>query len=364
VNKVETTVLIMAGGTGGHIFPGLALADYLREKGLKVAWLGTRKGLEAELIPKAGLGLYTINVEGLRGRGWGSWLRAPLKLLIALGQALRILYRLKPRLVVGMGGFVSGPGGLAAWLLGIPLVIHEQNALAGTTNRCLAVFATKVLEGFPHSFKSSVKALYTGNPVRQAFLACMHPTQRFQQREGPLKLLIVGGSRGARALNHCCPKALGLLAVNKRPLIWHQTGRLAETSTQLAYEQAGIAARVDPFIDDMRAAYVWADLVLCRAGALTIAELAAVGAASILVPFPFAVDNHQHYNASFLEAAGAAQLIHESDLSPEHLAKVLGDLLENPALLYTMAIAAYAVSKRDAHLIVGAVCEELLNVKG
>ncbi|MBP6103479.1 MAG: undecaprenyldiphospho-muramoylpentapeptide beta-N-acetylglucosaminyltransferase [Gammaproteobacteria bacterium] len=353
----------MAGGTGGHIFPGLALADYLQEKGWTVAWLGTTKGLEAELIPKAGLTLHTISIEGLRGKGWAAWLRAPLKLLIALGQALKILHRLKPRLVVGMGGFVSGPGGLAAWFLGIPLVIHEQNAVAGTTNRCLAPFSAKVLEGFPRSFKSAVKALYTGNPVRQAFLACIHPTQRFEQREGPLKLLIVGGSRGARVLNHCCPKALAILPVNKRPLIWHQTGRLAETSTLLAYKQAGVVARVDPFIDDMAAAYAWADIVLCRAGALTVAELAAVGVASILVPFPFAVDDHQRYNACFLEAAGAARLINESDLSPEHLVKVLGDLLEKPALLCTMAIAAYAVSKRDARLSVGAVCEELLNVQ-
>ncbi len=355
-------VVIMAGGTGGHIFPGLALADYLRDKCWIVSWLGTKQGLEAHLVPQSGFTLHTINIGGLRRKGFAAWLGAPLKLLWALAQALKLLHRLKPDLVVGMGGFASGPGGLAAWCLRIPLVISEQNAIAGTTNRCLAPLARRVLEGFPQSFKSRVGALYTGNPVRPAFLRCVHPSKRFEDRVGPSKLLIIGGSRGARVLNHQTPLAIKALPIDQRPSIWHQTGQAEAENTRLAYEKAGIVARIEPFIDDMAEAYQWADCVLCRAGALTIAELAAVGVASILVPFPFAVDDHQRYNAVFLEEAGAARLMLEHDL-PAQLTKVLGDLLVNPELLKEMALKAYALSKRDALLSVGSICEEILNAQ-
>ncbi len=353
----------MAGGTGGHIFPGLALAHDLQDKGWIIDWLGTTKGLEATLVPQAGFKLHVISIEGLRGKGLVSWFKAPFKLLRALIQSLTILYQIKPRLVVGMGGFVSGPGGLAAWFLRIPLVIHEQNAIAGTTNRCLAPLACKVLEGFPHSFKARPSVFYTGNPVRKAFLSQPPPSLRFKNRTHPVKLLIVGGSRGARVLNQTMPQALQALPEKLRPLVWHQTGQGHEDSTRLAYQQAGLDARVVSFIEDMASAYAWADLVVSRAGALTIAELAAVGVGSLLVPFPFAVDDHQRYNASFLVEAGAACCIDESDLTIQNLTKRLAELWVDPKSLSIMAHAAYAASKRDALLKVVGVCEEILNVK-
>lgn len=348
----------MAGGTGGHIFPALALAHYLQAKGWDVQWMGTKAGLEADIVPKHQIPLHFISVQGLRGTGVIRLLKAPFYLLLALMQALKVLLSIKPTLVVGMGGFVSGPGGVAAWLLRRPLVICEQNAIAGFTNECLSRLATKVLEGFPHSFKGTKKAVYTGNPVREVFLKAKVPSVRFSNRTGPIRLLIVGGSRGALALNTLTPEAIQLLPEDKRPEVWHQAGGNRDEQTRKAYEKAGVVARVEPFIDDMVAAYEWADLVLCRSGALTVAELSAVGVGSILVPYPYAVDNHQWHNGRFLEQAGAAVLISQKDLTPKRLSQELSQKFEGRGHLQIMAEAAYEVAKRDALTEIGLRCEE------
>jgi UDP-N-acetylglucosamine--N-acetylmuramyl-(pentapeptide) pyrophosphoryl-undecaprenol N-acetylglucosamine transferase len=347
----------MAGGTGGHVIPALTVARLLQDKGWEVHWLGTRSGLEATLVPKARIPLHYIFVKGLRRRGVFAWLFAPLQLLWALGQTLRILFKLKPKVVLGGGGFVSGPGGVAAWLMRCPLVIYEQNAIAGTTNRCLSRLASRVLEAFPGSFKANAKAICTGNPVRVELFHLPAPLERFKNRTGPLKLLILGGSRGAVALNQLCPKAILQIPTHRRPEVWHQVGAGQEDLVQQAYAVAGLIARVEPFIEDVATAYGWADLVLCRAGALTVSELAAVGVGSILVPFPFAVDDHQTYNGRFLAEQGAALLIAQSALSAEKLAQLLLELSEDRAQLLTMANAAYALARRDALMQVAAYCE-------
>lgn len=354
------SAVVMAGGTGGHIFPGLAVAQELRRQGWQIAWLGTSQGMEAKLIPEAGIALHCISAVGLRGKDWKSLIRAPWVLIKAFIQAINIIRHLKPNLVIGFGGFVSGPGGLAAWLLRVPLVIQEQNAIAGTTNRCLAPLAAKVLTGFPHSFKPQIKACWTGNPVRAELLNLAVPQDRFLKRQGPLKLLIIGGSRGARVLNCQVPVALQKLSLASDLEIWHQTGEAGFESCVQAYEQAGLSARVEPFIADMAKAYGWADLVLCRAGALTIAELSSVGVASLLVPFPFAIDNHQWHNAAFLQKAGGALILLESDLNPDSLAAQLLALLSDRAQLICMAKAAYSVSKRDAIYRVTENCLEVV----
>ncbi|MDQ2695681.1 MAG: undecaprenyldiphospho-muramoylpentapeptide beta-N-acetylglucosaminyltransferase, partial [Pseudomonadota bacterium] len=287
----EAPVMIMAGGTGGHVFPALAVAEWLRRRDVPVVWMGTRRGLEATLVPKAGIPVEWIGVAGLRSSGWRRGLMAPVMLAQALGQAAVALGRCRPRVVLGMGGFVSGPGGLMAWLRRIPLVIHEQNAVAGLTNRWLARFADQVLEAFPDSFPAARHARCTGNPVRQAIADLLPPAARFAGRRGPARLLVVGGSQGALALNQLVPQALARLP--ERPEVWHQAGGRLLEAARTAYAQAGVSARLEPFIDDMAGAYGWADLVLCRAGALTVAELAAAGVGAVLVPFPYAVDDHQ-----------------------------------------------------------------------
>lgn len=337
----------MAGGTGGHVFPALAVARRLQAEGWQVDWLGTHHGLEAGIVSKAGIPLHFLSVTGLRGKGALTLLMAPFRLKWAFFQSWKIIRRLKPTLVLGMGGFVSGPGGLAAWALGRPLVIHEQNAILGLTNRLLARFASQALEGFPGVFPPQVRALYTGNPVREELLKCPAPQQRFADRTGPLRLLILGGSRGAHALNQLCPKAIQMIKTH-RPEIWHQAGALQVDITEKAYQEAQVNARVEPFIQDMAAAYQWADLVLCRAGALTIAELSAVGLGSLLVPFPFAVDDHQTHNGRFLEKAGAAILMPQSTLTPEKLKMTLSSFLEDRTQVLKMAEAAYSMAKRDA----------------
>jgi UDP-N-acetylglucosamine--N-acetylmuramyl-(pentapeptide) pyrophosphoryl-undecaprenol N-acetylglucosamine transferase len=351
-------VLVMAGGTGGHVFPALAVAARLRARGAPVVWMGTRNGLEATLVPQAGIPVEWIEVTGLRGKGLGQKLRMPFMLGRALLQAGAILRRLRPRVVLGMGGFASGPGGAMARWLRIPLVVHEQNAIAGLTNRGLSRLANRVLEAFPATFAPARQAQTVGNPVRAEIAALPPPAERFAGRAGRPRLLVLGGSQGALALNQRVPQALALLEPDERPEVWHQAGgRLHEAAVE-AYREAGMTARLTPFIADMAEAYGWADLVLCRAGALTVAELAAAGVGAVLVPFPFAVDDHQTANARFLERGDAALVFQQAELTPEPLAKVLRELLGARARLLRMAEAARRLARIEAADRVATACLE------
>lgn len=328
-------VLIMAGGTGGHVFPALAVAARLRELGHAVTWMGAPDSFEAKRVPEAGFPIEFVRVTGLRGKGLLPLLAAPLLLLRALRDAFSVLRKVQPNVVLGMGGFAAGPGGLAARLSGRALVIHEQNAAAGLTNRLLAQIATVVLQAFPNTF---VKAQTVGNPVRAGFAELAAPAQRLGHGGKP-RVLIVGGSQGAKALNEIVPRALALIPEALRPEVRHQAGRTLAVALA-AYAQAQVSASVESFIADMPMAYAAADLVICRSGASTIAELAAAGCASLLVPFPYAVDDHQTANARHLSEAGAALLIAETDLTPERLASDLQTLLADRAMLTRMAVAA------------------------
>jgi UDP-N-acetylglucosamine--N-acetylmuramyl-(pentapeptide) pyrophosphoryl-undecaprenol N-acetylglucosamine transferase len=354
-------ILIMAGGTGGHVFPALAVAKYLQGRGWQVQWLGTAQGLETKIVTEAGFPLHYLAVTGLRKSGVIRLLMAPLRLGIAFLQACKVLLTFKPQVVLGMGGFVSGPGGIAASLLRCPLIIHEQNAIPGFTNQILARIATKVLEGFPGAFAKPIAAVWTGNPVREAFLHIPSPKERFAAHEGPLRVLILGGSRGAQALNHLLPLALQEIPLTYRPEIWHQTGANWEIATRRAYEDQKIPAKVTAFIEDMVAAYTWADLVVCRSGALTVAELAAVGIGSILIPYPFAVDDHQTYNGTFLEQGKAAFLFPQKRLTSEKLANIIIELAQDRKELQAMAENAWRLAKRDALCQVAAYCEEVFS---
>ena len=306
-------IMIMAGGTGGHVFPALAVAERLRQRNVAVVWLGTRRGLEATLAPQAGIPVAWISVVGLRGTGLKRLLLAPFMLSKALLQAAAILLRLRPVLVLGMGGFASGPGGLVARCLGIPLVVHEQNAIVGMTNRWLSRFANRVLQAFPDSFPPQRHALVVGNPVRSEIAALAPPQQRFEHRQGRPRLLVLGGSQGASALNQLVPQALARLQSEERPQIRHQAGGRLHAAAVTAYHEAAVEASVEPFIENMAAAYGWADLVLCRSGALTVAELAAAGIGALLVPFPYAVDDHQTVNAGFFRASRSGASVTASD---------------------------------------------------
>lgn len=349
-------VMIMAGGTGGHVFPALAIAGQLRAS-RDIVWLGTQRGIEARLVPAAGYPVEWIEVEGLRGKGAAGWLASPLAIVRAVRQASRALARRRPGVVLGCGGFASGPGGIAAWLAGTPLVIHEQNAIAGLTNRWLARFASRIAEGFPGSFPASRKALYVGNPVRPEIAELPPPRQRFESRNGPMRLFVFGGSQGASALNRLVPAAVALLPEGRRPWVLHQTGAKDRDETEAAYLAAGIQAEVRPFIDDMAAAYANADLVVARAGALTVAELAAAGVGSILVPFPAAVDDHQTKNAEWLGHVSAAQVVSETGLTAPELANRLATLIGNGrSRLLAMAEAARALAVTDAARRVADLC--------
>lgn len=362
MNKYRVAVL--AGGTGGHVFPALAVVDGLRQHNVDIIWLGTRRGLEAQLVPAAGIPIEWINVRGLRGTGWKRWLLAPLMLGHAFWQALKVLRRYKPDLVLGMGGFVSGPAGIAARCLGIHLVVHEQNAIPGTTNRYLARLATRVLQAFPDSFPASRNALTVGNPVRSQILALPSPIQRFSESEresAAPRLLVLGGSQGAQILNRIVPKALALFAEFERPKVWHQTGEAMYDDTLAAYHEAGIEVQLNPFIDDMAQAYGWADLVLCRAGALTVSELIGSGIGAILIPFPFAIDDHQTANARFMERNGAALILPQTDLTAADLAKHLKKLLSDRAQLLAMAEAAHSLAQTRATEKVTEVCLQQLS---
>ncbi len=354
----EHPVLIMAGGTGGHVFPALAVAERLRARGVPVAWMGARNGLEATLVPKAGIPLQWIDVSGLRGKGLGRKLRMPFMLGRALWQAGAILRRLRPRVVLGMGGFASGPGGMMARLLGIPLVVHEQNAIAGLTNRWLARIANRVLEAFPTTFPREQRATTVGNPVRESIAALPPPAERLARRGGRPRLLVLGGSQGAQALNQLVPQALALLGDGERPEVWHQAGGQLHQAAATAYRDVGMTARLTPFIEDMAEAYGWADLVLCRSGALTIAELAAAGIGAVLIPFPFAVDDHQTANARFLERSGAALIHQQAELDPGRLAAILRELLGDRPRLLGMAMAARSLAKIEAAERVALACLE------
>jgi UDP-N-acetylglucosamine--N-acetylmuramyl-(pentapeptide) pyrophosphoryl-undecaprenol N-acetylglucosamine transferase len=340
-------VLIMAGGTGGHVFPGLALAHYLRGQGVEVHWLGTQQGLEARVVPQAEIPLHLVSIGGVRGKNLKTLLLAPFRVTQAILQSMRILFRLKPNVVIGMGGFVSGPGGIASWLLRCPLVIHEQNAKAGLTNQWLKHFSRKVLTGFPDVFPARVQAAAVGNPVRAEIANLAPPAERFRGRSGKLRLLVFGGSLGAQAINQIMPRVLAQIPEEERPEVYHQAGDKIFEAASAAYREAGVQAKVVPFIADMHEVYAWADIVICRAGALTVAELCAAGLGSILIPYPFAVDDHQTANANYLAKQGGAILIQQRDLTEMRLLTILNDLRAAPEKRLAMAEAAYALRKVD-----------------
>ncbi len=345
-------ILIMAGGTGGHVFPALAVAHELQRRGAEVVWLGTRRGIEADVVPKAGIDIEWISIAGLRGNGLIGWVFAPFRLGIALMQSLVVILHRRPAAVLGMGGFASGPGGAMTWFLHKPLVIHEQNAVAGVTNKILSRLAGTVMEAFPGTFKKSKASLCVGNPIRFDIAQIASPAERFAKRDSALRLLVLGGSLGAQALNDVLPKALAMLSQEQRPNIWHQAGRRNIEVTREAYAQAGVDGRVDAFIDDMAEAYAWADVVICRAGALTIAELASAGVGSMLVPYPHAVDDHQTVNAAYLAEADAAKVIQQQDLEAGALAAQISAWVDDAAhgrnQLLKMAEAARALAKNKA----------------
>ena len=351
-------VTVMAGGTGGHVFPALATALELARRGWEVSWLGVPDSFESRLVPTYGFPLDLVPVRKIRGQGLRAWLLAPVHLATALVHAGRALRRRRPRVVLGMGGFVSGPGGLASRLLGYPLVIHEQNAIPGFTNRWLAHVATRVLEAFPGSFAAGRSAAAVGNPVRLEIVAIPPPEERLAGRTGPLRLLVVGGSLGAQALNETLPEALAHLPVAGRPVVRHQAGRGKAEATEQGYRTAGVEATVSEFVTDMAQAYAWADLVVCRAGALTVSELAAAGVPAVLVPYPHAVDDHQTRNAGHLADAGAALLMPQPALTGERVAQTLAGLAADRPRLLRMAQAARRLARPDAAQRVADACEE------
>jgi len=337
-------VMIMAGGTGGHIFPGLAVADALRARGVPVVWLGAAGAMETRLVPPHGIEIDTLPISGVRGKGKLALLAAPWRLLRAVRAAAAVLRRRKPRAVIGFGGFASGPGGLAARLAGLPLLVHEQNRAAGLTNRVLSRLAGATLSGFPGTFAHEE---VTGNPVRGQIAAIQPPERRLAGRSGPLRLLVLGGSQGARALNQAVPAALAALA-DLRIEVRHQCGEKLRAEAEQAYAAAGVEASVEAFIADMAAAYAWADLVVCRAGASTLAELCAAGVGSVLVPFAAAVDDHQTRNAEYLVEHGAAVLLRQDAQLASGLQQVLRALCSDPGRRLAMAGAARSLARPDA----------------
>jgi len=356
--KEKINVMVLAGGTGGHIFPAMAVATYLRARDVGISWMGSKGGLESEVVPKADIELDTVTINKLRGANWFNWVLLPFQLFLAVIQALIILHRRKPDVVLAMGGFASGPGAIAAWLRRIPIIVHEQNAIPGLTNRIIALIARKVLCGFPGAFTSLPNAQHVGNPVRHTITEIPVPTERFANRTGALRLLIIGGSLGAQVLNRTLPETVAIMGKASRPEIWHQTGQQGASETTLYYRKLDVDARVVAFIDDMASAFTWADLVICRAGAMTIAELAAAGLASILVPYPFAVDDHQSANAAFLVDNGAALLVPEAEFQPKRLAETLTELGENRSVILGMAEKARGCASPDAAEIVANICLE------
>jgi UDP-N-acetylglucosamine--N-acetylmuramyl-(pentapeptide) pyrophosphoryl-undecaprenol N-acetylglucosamine transferase len=349
--------MIMAGGTGGHIFPALAVAEHLRGQGWNVIWLGVRGGMEERLIPARGYAMAWVRFAGVRGRGPVAFALLPFNLLVAFWQSARAIFAHRPDMVLGMGGYVSFPGAMMASFLKRPLVIHEQNSIAGLANRVLAKLADRVLTTFPNAFGEATAVIWTGNPVRQEIVAMSPPENRYASRAGRMRLLVVGGSQGAQALNTVVPEALALISANARPRVMHQAGAGYSDAVRSRYQELGVAAEVVPFIDDMAARYAETDLIICRAGATTVAEIAAAGIASVLVPYPHSVDDHQTINARFLADHGAALLIPQRELTAQRLAEVVAGL--NRDRLVGMAQAARAVGRPEATRAVAQVCMEL-----
>lgn len=350
--------LVMAGGTGGHIFPGLAVAEALRERGWRVHWLGAPGSMESRLVPPRGFALETIDFGGVRGKGALTLALLPLRLLRAFWQALGVVRRVRPDVVVGLGGYISFPGGMMGTLLGKPLVLHEQNSVAGMANKVLAGVADRVFTAFPDVMR---KGEWVGNPLRAPFLHQPPPAERFAGRSGPLRLLVVGGSLGAKALNDTVPRALALLPPGERPRVTHQSGEKQIDALRANYAAAGVEATLTPFIEDTAQAFADADLIVCRAGASTVTEIAAVGAAALFVPFPAAVDDHQTVNARFLVDAGGAWRVPQTEFTPESLAQMLRSV--DRAQLMGMAQRAREMAKTEAVGAVVAACEELAKKK-
>ncbi len=359
-HSAAPTLMVMAGGTGGHIYPGLAVATALRQRGWQLVWMGSRSGMEAQIVPRHDIAMAWVQFSGLRGRGLLATATLPLRLLRALWQSLQALRRYRPDVVLGMGGYMAVPGGLMAALSGRKLLIHEQNSVPGLANRLLARLAHRVMTAFPQELPGGLPgalpgALWTGNPVRAEISAIASPAQRFADRRGPLRLLVVGGSLGAAALNSVVPQALALLPVDSRPLVVHQAGAKNIEALQAAYAAAAVPAELRPYIEDMAAEYAAADVVICRAGAMTVAELSAAGVASVLVPFPHAVDDHQTANARYLSTRQAGMLLPQAELTPQRLADLLSSFTR-PSLL-AMAEAARALGRPDATQAVAAICQ-------
>ena len=349
-------VMIMAGGTGGHVFPALAVADQLRAANVTVAWLGTQRGIESDLVPAAGIALSCIDIEGIRGRGISALLKAPLLLWRSIRQAWTVLSDFQPQVVLGMGGFASGPGAVAARLKGIPIVIHEQNSVAGTTNKLVSRIARRVMQGFPGALANGE---WCGNPVRPEIANLAAPEQRLTGRDGVPRLLVLGGSRGALAINKMLPAALALIAPDQRPQVRHQTGKLHCTETQALYAAADVSAEVVPFIEQMDEAYGWADFAICRAGALTVAELTSAGLGALLIPFPFAIDDHQTVNGQLLVEQGAALMIAQSDLTAALLAEQITAICIDSERRLRMAVNARKLARAGAAERVAEVCLEV-----
>ena len=353
---MNRTILIMAGGTGGHIFPGIAVGRELRERGIDVVWLGGKVGLEGQLVPAAGFTLETLDFSGVRGKGLATLALAPLRLLRAILAARKLLRHLRPASVLSMGGYAAAPGGIAAWMTRIPLVVHEQNRVPGFTNRLLCHFAKRVLAGFADSLAGSE---WVGNPVRSEISALAPPQQRLCGRDGALRVLVLGGSQGAQSLNLMVPEVIRRRGDRVQLEVRHQCGARHLDKTRAVYAAANLVVAIEPFVEDMAAAYAWADIVICRAGALTIAELCAAGVASILVPFPQAVDDHQTRNAEVLVDAGAACLVAEGDTFVERLGQCLDELDHDRAKLLKMASAARALARPNATADIADVCLEV-----
>jgi UDP-N-acetylglucosamine--N-acetylmuramyl-(pentapeptide) pyrophosphoryl-undecaprenol N-acetylglucosamine transferase len=349
--------MIMAGGTGGHIFPALAVAEHLRGRGWNVVWLGSRSGMEARLVSPRGYAMAWIHFSGVRGKGWLRAVTLPLELLIAFWESARAIFAHRPDAVLGMGGYVSFPGAMMASLFDRPLAIHEQNAVPGLANRVLAKLADRVMTGFPDAFGGGTAVIWTGNPVRQDIASLPEPEQRYAERTGKLRLIVLGGSQGAQVLNAVVPEAIALMNAVARPVVTHQAGAAHLGAVTQRYRECGVIADVIAFIDDMARGYEEADLIICRAGASTIAELAAAGVASVLVPYPHAVDDHQTANARFLASRGGALLIPQRELSAQRLSDVLSEFTRERLL--TMARAARVAGKPEATSAVANVCMEM-----